>query len=63
MGTTSNRDAVGARVTAGRVDLLTVRWPRSGIVQTFRDVAGGRIVEVTEGRHELVEKVYGGAPR
>ena len=44
---------------ARRVDELTVRWPRSGTVQTFRDVAGGRIVEVVEGREELVEKRYG----
>ena len=91
VGTQSNRDAVGARVTARvgalrltrevvlgdgyasqsmlrlhfglgearRVDELTVRWPRSGIVQTFREVQGGRIVEVVEGRSELVEKRYG----
>ena len=91
VGTQSNRDAVGARVTARagglrltrevtlgdgygsqsalrlhfglggarRVDELTVRWPRSDIVQTFRDVEGGRIVEVVEGREALVEKRYG----
>ena len=91
VGTRSNRDAVGTRVTAsagnlrltrevalgdgygsqstlrlhfglGRaqsVDELAVRWPRSGIVQRFRHVAGQRIVEVTEGRDALVEKRYG----
>ena len=90
VGTRSNRDAVGARVTvtvdgrrqmrevalgdgygsqnslrlhfglgtARTVDELTVRWPRSGLVQRFRGVAAGRIVEVTEGRDELVEKHY-----
>jgi hypothetical protein len=90
VGIQSNRDAVGARVTAitkGKrqtrevvlgdgyasqnslrqhfglgddlaVDELTVRWPRSGIVQTFHDVAANRIVEVTEGRPTLVEKHY-----
>jgi len=45
------------------VDELTVRWPRSGIVQTFRDVAANRIVEITEGRGTLVEKRYAGAHR
>jgi hypothetical protein len=90
VGTKSNRDAVGARVTAivkgGRqmreivlgdgyasqnslrqhfglgghpvVDELTVRWPKSGIVQTFRDVKANRIVEITEGNDVLVEKHY-----
>jgi len=90
VGTTSNRDAVGARVTikvggkqqmrevvlgdgygsqntlrqyfglsqATSVDEMTVRWPRSGIVQTFRNVAANRIVQVTEGQQELVEKHY-----
>ncbi|HKH43493.1 MAG TPA: CRTAC1 family protein [Thermoanaerobaculia bacterium] len=89
VGTKSNRDAVGARVTiqaggkvqtqevvlgdsyasqsalrlhfglgtADKVDEMTVRWPSSGIVQKFRDVAAGRIVQVTEGE-ELVEKRY-----
>ncbi|HEV8131234.1 MAG TPA: CRTAC1 family protein [Acidobacteriota bacterium] len=90
MGTKSNRDAVGARVTiriggkqqmrevvlgdgygsqnslrqyfgldrATSVDEMTVRWPRSGIVQTFRSVGANRIVQVTEGRQELVERHY-----
>ncbi len=40
------------------VDQLTVRWPRSGLVQTFHDVAGNRIIQVTEGNSNLVEKRY-----
>ena len=43
---------------AQAVDELTVKWPRSGIVQTFHNVAGNRIIEVTEGRPELIEKHY-----
>jgi hypothetical protein len=90
VGVRSNRDAVGARVTAvvqGKrqtreivlgdgyasqnslrqhfglggdavVDELIVRWPRSGVVQTFRTVAANRIVEITEGSDNLVEKRY-----
>jgi hypothetical protein len=90
VGTKSNRDAVGARISikaAGKpqmreivlgdgyasqnslrqhfglgsatsVDELTVKWPRSGIVQTFHNVAGNRIVEITEGKNEVVEKNY-----
>ncbi|MGH9361995.1 MAG: CRTAC1 family protein, partial [Thermoanaerobaculia bacterium] len=88
VGTRSNREAVGARVTARagrlrqtrevvlgdgygsqnalrlhfglagarRVDELVVRWPASGIVQRFRDVAAGRIYEIREGEDRLVEK-------
>jgi hypothetical protein len=41
---------------ARKVDQLTVRWPRSGITQTFYDVAGDRIVQVAEGRNRLVER-------
>jgi hypothetical protein len=44
------------------VDELIVRWPRSGKSQTFRHVAVDRIVQVTEGRDELVEKRYTAAP-
>jgi len=90
VGTKSNRDGIGARITisiggkiqtrevvdgdgygsqnslrmyfglneARSVDELTVRWPRSGLVQKFSNVAGNRIVEVTEGRDPLVEKHY-----
>ena len=91
VGTQSNRDAVGARVTvrvnggqqlrevvvgdgygsqnslrlyfglgkATAVDEMTVQWPRSGQVQKFQKVAGNRIVQVTEGNQEIVEKHYG----
>ncbi len=44
------------------VDEIVVRWPRSGREQRFSQVAGGRIIEVTEGRDELVEKSYRSAP-
>ena len=85
VGTKSNRDAVGARITIEaqgkhqmrevvlgdgygsqnslrqyfglgtniKVDTLTVRWPRSGTIQTFRNVAANQIVRITEGRPEL----------
>jgi len=44
------------------VDEMTVRWPRSGLVQRFRGIAAGRIVEVTEGRNQWAEKHYQRAP-
>jgi hypothetical protein len=43
---------------AGSVDEMVVRWPRSGTVQKFRNVAANRIVQVTEGSDALVEKQY-----
>ncbi len=43
---------------ASVVDEITVLWPRSGRTQTFRSVAGNRIIEVVEGRREVVEKKY-----
>jgi hypothetical protein len=46
---------------AEKVDRMTVKWPRSGIRQNFENVAGGRIIEVTEGKNELLEKRYGKA--
>lgn len=90
VGTKSNRDAVGARVSikvngkpqmreimlgdgygsenslrqhfglgdAGSVDELTVKWPRSKTVQTFHNVAGNRVVRITEGKDEVVEMHY-----
>jgi hypothetical protein len=90
IGVWSNRDAVGARISAvvgGKrqirevvlgdgyasqnslrqhfglgdaavVDELTVRWPRSGAIQTFRQVAANRIIEIQEGRDAIVEKRY-----
>jgi hypothetical protein len=35
-----------------------VKWPRSGTVQTFPNVAGNRIIQITEGRNEIVQKNY-----
>jgi hypothetical protein len=43
---------------ADSVEELTVRWPASGTVQSFRNVAGNRIIQITEGDNELVEKHY-----
>jgi len=95
VGTKSNRDGVGARITARvngltqtrevtlgdgygsqnslrqyfglkqaeEVEELTVRWPRSGIVQRFQHVPANRIVEVTEGHLELMEKHYSAVKR
>ena len=90
VGTKSNRDGVGARVSirakgkpqmrevvlgdgygsqnslrqyfgladAPAVDVMVVKWPRSGIVQKFDHVAANRIVQITEGSDALVEKKY-----
>jgi hypothetical protein len=90
VGTKSNRDAVGARVTvrvkgkaqmrevflgdgygsqntlrqhfglndATQADEVIVKWPRTGIVQKFQNVAANRILQVTEGKDGLSEKVY-----
>ncbi len=43
---------------ASRIDALTVRWPRSGRVQTFRDVPVDRIVRVVEGSDRLELPAY-----
>ncbi len=43
---------------ARRAEELIVRWPASGTMQRFRDVAASRIVHITEGG-DLVEKRYG----
>ena len=43
---------------ATSVDELTVRWPRSGVVQKFHNVAADRIVEITEGNDVVLEKRY-----
>ncbi|HEY6251379.1 MAG TPA: CRTAC1 family protein [Candidatus Angelobacter sp.] len=93
VGTKSNRDAVGARVTiytngtqqsreivlgdsygsqsslrlhfglnhCPQVAKLIVRWPASGIQQTFENVAANRIVEITEGDDRIIEKRYASA--
>jgi len=37
---------------------VTVRWPVSGLVERFANVAGDRIVALTEGSGRLVEKRY-----
>jgi len=90
VGVKSNRDAVGARITAvvggkrqtrevvlgdgyasqnslrqhfglgdaSAVDELTVRWPRSGVMQKFQNVSANRIVEITEGQDSMIEKRY-----
>jgi hypothetical protein len=42
---------------AGRVDELTVRWPASKTVQSFRNVPIDRILQITEGGN-LIEKRY-----
>jgi len=52
----------GSLADTARIGSLTVRWPRSGRVQTFRDVAPDRIVRVTEGRDTLEEPAYPRAP-
>ena len=44
---------------AESVDELMIKWPRSGIVQKFPNVQGNRIVAITEGKDELIEKHYG----
>ncbi|RMH17256.1 MAG: CRTAC1 family protein, partial [Acidobacteria bacterium] len=41
-----------------RLDALEVRWPRSGRVQRFTDVAANRILELREGHDRLLEKTY-----
>jgi hypothetical protein len=43
---------------ATSVDEVTVKWPRSKTVQTFRNVAANRIIEITEGKDQFVEKNY-----
>ena len=43
---------------ATTVDELVVRWPRSGLTQTFTHIAANRIVEITEGSTVPVEKTY-----
>jgi len=90
VGTKSNRDAVGARITLkikGKlqmrevvlgdgygsqnslrqhfglgadetVDEVIVKWPASKTVQNFKDVKGDRIIQITEGDNNIVEKHY-----
>jgi len=44
------------------IEKLIVRWPTSGIVQTFEDIPVNQIVEVTEGENRLVTKYYSAIP-
>jgi len=46
---------LGAAQSVGE---LTVKWPASGTTQVFHNVAGQRIIEITEGKDEIVEKHY-----
>ena len=41
-----------------KVDKLIVRWPSSGIVDTFENIPANRIIEITEGVEKIVEKSY-----
>ncbi len=43
---------------ATSVDEVVVKWPRSGTVQTFNNVAADRIIEITEGVNQIKEKHY-----
>ena len=52
---------LGDPTSAPVVDELIVKWPRSGAVQRFERVAANRIVEIREGRDQVVEKVFGAA--
>jgi hypothetical protein len=90
VGRSSNRDAVGARLTLhaggkqqsrevvlgdgygsqnslrqhfgldqhGVVEKLIVRWPASGTVQVFGQIAPNQIVQITEGNNRVVTKTY-----
>jgi enediyne biosynthesis protein E4 len=40
------------------VEELIVRWPTSGIVQTFESVPVNQIIEITEGEQRLITKTY-----
>jgi hypothetical protein len=44
---------------ANRVDLLTVKWPRSGREQRFENVPANHFYKITEGQDELVELHFG----
>ena len=43
---------------ATMIDEMTVRWPRSKTTQTFTKVAANRILRITEGKDELIERNY-----
>jgi hypothetical protein len=40
------------------VEKLNVRWPTSGIVQTFENIPVNQIIEITEGEDRLITKAY-----
>lgn len=44
------------------VDEITVKWPASKTTQTFQNVQGDRIIQITEGDNNIVEKHYTAAP-
>jgi glyoxylase-like metal-dependent hydrolase (beta-lactamase superfamily II) len=48
---------------AASVDRLVVTWPTSRTSQTFRDIAAGQLIEVTEGAGLLQRKTGQGAGR
>jgi hypothetical protein len=48
---------------AAAADEVTVRWPVSGKVERFANVAGDRIVALTEGSGRLIEREARVAPR
>jgi len=41
-----------------RIEDLIVKWPRSGATQTFHNVPADRIIQITEGRDQIIEKKY-----
>jgi enediyne biosynthesis protein E4 len=43
---------------SGSADEVLVKWPKSGVTQTFKNVGADRILEVVEGKDALVEKHY-----
>jgi len=47
---------------AAVIDELEVIWPRSGSTQSFSNLEANGIVEIVEGRGEVVEKVYTAEP-
>ena len=54
---------LGGERTAGApptVEEVIVKWPRSGVVQRFKDVPGNQIIAIEEGREGWLNKVYGG---
>jgi len=44
------------------VERLVVRWPKSGITQTFENVSANQIVQITEGDNDLIVKSYPAVP-